>query len=196
MKLVLPLVALSLVAAPAYSGGFVSPIVSDGQTPVVVSSDANWTSNYAGVMLGYGKAEREVSQGNQSENGFSGALLVGRMQDFGTWVGAVELMAAPGFGAEVAERKVKWAVAARAKAGVKFGVEDRWLGFATVGVGRGKTESDSGQSRTANGYLYGVGFNYLVSDTLMVGGEVLRAEKTGDGDADATGLGASVAYRF
>lgn len=196
MKLILPVIALSFLAAPVYSGGFVSPIIADVQTPVVVSPDVNWTSNYAGVMLGYGRAEREVSQGNESENGFSGALLVGRMQDFDTWVGAIELMAAPGFGAEVEGREVKWAVAARAKAGVKFGADNRWLGFATVGVGRGKTEGANGDSKTSNGYLYGVGFNYLVNETLMVGGEISRAEKTGDVDADVTGLGASIAYRF
>lgn len=197
MKHILPLAALTLLAAPAYSGGLVlapAPVV---ESAAPSSLDANWTSNYAGVILGYGELNRETSGGEDSDKGVAGAFTLGHMRDFGSWVGAVELMGGPGFNAEVAGREVNWGVAARVKGGFKFGPESRWLGFASLGVGRVKTEdSETGDSRNANGYVYGIGINHLLNDKIMVGAELNRFEKNGDGDADGTGIGASLAYRF
>lgn len=170
-----------------------SPVISDAAPSAM---DANWTSNYAGVILGYGEISRETARGESDNSGVAGSFILGHMRDFGNWVGAVELMGGPGLNAEVAGREVKWAVAARAKSGLKFGPDSRWLGFASLGFARGKTENSGGESWYTNGYLYGVGVNYLVNDDIMVGGEIIRSVKTGDGDADGTGFGVSLAYRF
>lgn len=198
MKSAITILTLGALAAPAHSGGFVAATAPVEQhTLNVPTQEANWTANYVGAILGYGTTNRQSAAGEDSREGFTGSLLIGHMRDFGQWVGAVEVTAAPGQNAEVGGLELKWAVAARVKGGFKFGADSRWLGFATIGAGRGKVESGgTGASRYTNGYLYGAGVEYLLNDRFSVGAELTRLEKTGDGDADATGVGLTAAYRF
>lgn len=106
-------------------------------------------------------------------------------------------LASPGFDAEVDGNEIKWGVAARVKAGRKFGDGGRWLAFGSAGFGRAKTEQiGSGRETATNGYLYGLGVAYLLKDNIAISGEFVHVEKNGDNDADADGAMLGISYKF
>lgn len=193
MKHVYLALCMTGLAASADAGGLVVSSFDSSPESVIAESSVSWTGNYGGILLGYGN----VTLDSFDRNSFGGTFSLARMHDYGSWVGAVELLASPGFDAEVDGNEIKWGVAARVKAGRKFGDGGRWLAFGSAGFGRAKTEQiGSGRETATNGYLYGLGVAYMLKDNIAISGEFVHVEKNGDNDADADGAMLGILYKF
>jgi len=190
---------LSLAAFPALAGGTTEPAplpveVAPAPAPVLGN---DWTGPYAGLQLEYGDVEID---GVLSEDGTGplGGIFAGYRYDFGDFVlggeldinaADVELDAAGGELSSVA----------------RLGVEAGWdagpaLIYGTVGGARGFVDAGS-DTLVGNGYFYGIGVDYAVTDNVIVGAELLQHEfedfdDTDNLDVSATTFGISAALRF
>ncbi|TNC47301.1 porin family protein [Rubellimicrobium rubrum] len=220
MTKLLPLFAAALVASAgaAAAGGFVpvvaeTPVTAPAPAPVVITPQAapsgDWTGLYLGGQLSFGQLGYERDDGDAGEadlDGAVGGLHAGYLRDFGRIVA----------GAEVAydwadlkvddEDEVTFDAGADlegiARAGLRLGYDGgRVLPYATGGYARANLSEElagSGED-SADGYYFGGGVEYAVTDRFSLGGEVLRHEFDLDVDGLDTGLttvGVRAAYRF
>lgn len=83
----------------------------------------------------------------------------------------------------------------KARVGYAFG---KALAYGVVGYGQSEWEDGPGGVYDGKGLIYGVGLDYLVSDRVFVGGEVLRRTMDSDGlfVADVTTLSLRVGMKF
>lgn len=184
------------LAAPAFAGGPVEPMVEPviAPVPVPVAAGADWTGGYVGAQLGYGNvgSTGDVLDGD----GFLGGVHAGYMYDFGQWVAGAELdydwsdidLNATDTLDSVARLKFK----AGADLGQTFLYGTLGAAYAEATVG-GANLSDSG-------YFGGIGMDYAVNDRWTVGSELLlhrfdNFDGTGI-DVDATTATIRASYRF
>ncbi|AXQ95121.1 porin family protein [Cereibacter azotoformans] len=197
MKRIAALALGGLLAAPAFAGGPITvapePIVEPMPAPVVVAPVTDWSGFYVGGQLGYGDVGTEIS--GLDGNGAIGGVHAGYRYDFGRAV----------VGAEIAYDMTNIDIGDSAEldnvatlklmAGGKIG---RGLLYATAGGTWADVTSDAGDPD--DGYVYGIGYDYMLNDRWSVGAELLRHEwDTFDDagtDADATTLQAKVGFRF
>jgi opacity protein-like surface antigen len=188
------------MAAPAFAGGPVDVPVEPAiePAPVIVAPTYNWTGFYAGGQLGYGDVGAEGGGVDLEGDGWLGGLHAGYRYDFGSAVigaeGAYEWASIDvgedeeGTLDDVMRLKVLW--------GGKIG---RGLIYAAGGMAWADAEVDGGDL-SDSGYFYGAGYDYLVTEKWVVGGEILRHEFSdfdgSDLDVDATTFEARVSYRF
>ncbi|WP_324752105.1 outer membrane protein [Roseovarius sp. Pro17] len=179
MKYILSAAAASaLMAGTAFAGNNSSP---------------NWTGFYAGGELGYANVEIGTPFGSINSDGVIGGLIAGYDYDLGDLViGAgidydwsdIELV--PGVDVDSIWR-------AKLRGGYKVG---NGLLYATTGY----TEIEAsvgGFTGSEDGYFVGVGYDYMASDNMSLGGEVLYHDYdvTG-GSLEATTVQIRAAYRF
>lgn len=198
MKSIAAVLALTTLATPVLAGGPIAVEPEPMITPVietVAPPSMDWTGFYAGAQLGY--ADVGSNGGGLDGNGMLGGIHAGYRRDFGTFVAGAELdydKADIDLGAtgdtldDVARLKLI--------GGTKFG---RSLVYGTLGAAHANA-TIGGVGLSDNGYVYGAGFDYAVTDRWTVGGELLQ-HKFDDFDAagvdyDATTLKAKVALRF
>lgn len=207
---------LGLCVAPAFAAGL-APVATEGAAsvpPTVVMAPqgrvfGDWTGVYVGGQLAYGRLGYELDDGDSGEADFDGAvggLHAGYAHDFGRVV----------LGAEVAyewtdlelddEGDASFDVGSdlegTARAGLRVGYDaGRILPYATAGYARASFSDEvagTGEDR-ADGYYFGGGVEYAVTDRFSVAGEVLRREFELDADDLNTGLttvGVRASYRF
>ena len=199
MKRIAALVLGGLLAAPAFAGGPmevpVEPVIEPA--PVVVAPTYDWTGFYAGGELGYGDLGADGAPVDLEGDGWLGGLHAGYRYDFGGGVVGAEASydwASIDLGEDAGE--LDDVMRLKLLAGAKIG---RGLLYASAGAAWADA-SALGEDLSDNGYFYGLGYDYLVTDKWVVGGEVLQHEFDdfdGTGiDIDATTVQAKVSYRF
>ncbi len=186
--------ALMLGATMATAGNMAEPIIQDAPAPIpapVVASN-DWTGFYAGGSLGYADVTEEG--GAFDSDGTTYGLHAGYDYDFGSFVMGGELEIS---GFDVTDGGIDVDSVARAKlrAGYDAGNVLPYLaaGVAQLNTGGGLEADDTG-------VFYGAGVDYMLSDSIRVGGEVLQHEfDEYDGTAlnlDATTASVRVSFQF
>jgi outer membrane immunogenic protein len=188
--------AAILVGAPAFAGG-TAPAPAPAPMIVPVAATSDWTGAYAGLQL-------EMLDGSAAlGGGFDGdtfGLFGGYRHDFGSFVlgGEIDYMngqlsQAGGSGSLDIDSLVRIGLEAGFDAGpaLIYGT----VGMAMLDVSVGPV------SRDANGTFFGIGVDYLLSDRVTLGAEILRhdfsdfADIPGN-DIEFTTFGVNIAYRF
>lgn len=185
--------AAGAVAAPAFAGGPV--VVAEEATvavpvmqtaPMPVGND--WGGAYAGAQLGFGQVgSTDPFQGE----GMIGGLHAGYRMDFGTFVAGAELawdFASIDLGALNVET-----IDSIGRLGLQGGADlGQALVYGTVGLARIGGDIDQ------DGSFYGVGMDYALSDTMTLGGQVLKHEfdDVPAGSLDTTLVQARVSFAF
>ncbi|SLN74519.1 hypothetical protein PSM7751_04166 [Pseudooceanicola marinus] len=182
---ILPLAAsaIALAAAPALAGSYSEPTpeapVAVAPAPVMMSE--GWTGAYAGVNLGYGDLDRNCCD----LDGTAYGLQVGYDYDFGTWVagGEIEYQAN-----DMASNRAYDSLRLKGRLGYDLG---ETLVYGVAG---------STYIMDDWGYAVGLGAEYMLTDTVSVGGEYIYEQiddfNGGSDDLTANSLAARVNYRF
>jgi len=201
MKIALvPAVALGL-ASPALAGGLdepvvVAPVPQIVPAPAPVSYGGDWTGAYAGASLGYADLEGSSTFGDEF-NGGSLGVHAGYNYDLGSYVlgGEIEYS---GFDVrdDTTGQDLDGVLRAKVRAGYDAGA---FMPYVTLGAAQAYTSGALGDL-DSTGYLYGVGADYRVTDSITVGGEILRHEfddfaDTGI-DLDANTASLRVSFNF
>ncbi len=187
---------LAMVAtAPAIAGGFADPVVEPVIEPVAaapaVRQTGNWGGFYAGGQLGYGSGS---TGGVDLDGGLLGAHA-GYNFDLGGFVVGAEL------DGDLARLDLDTAgridriIRLKGRAGVDMG---DMMFYGTAGVARARLDTGAGNV-SDNGYFGGIGLDYALSDSMIVGGEALvhRFDNFGGGPGvKATTLRAKMSFRF
>ncbi|MGR3463224.1 outer membrane protein [Limimaricola sp.] len=191
--------ALGVVAAPAFAGGLAAPVADPvaPAAPVAVAPAApvsDWTGAYVGAQLGYGQAE--TSDDGFDEDGAVYGAQAGYNYDFGRFVLGGEL---DYVGTEIDndDNGIDGVARAKLRAGYDAGA---FLPYVTAGYASAYTDEEIGGDDQFDGYVYGAGLDYKVSENIVVGGEVLQHEfedlGNTDVDLDATTAAMRVSYKF
>lgn len=191
-------VSMALSAGMTSAGGMAEPVtvsapIAPAPAPVVMSSD--WTGFYAGGQLGYGLIESDALT-DDGEDLTYGAHA-GYLHDFGSVVLGGELDID---GTEIEQDGVEVDAITRAKLRIGYDAGD-FLPYLTGGIAQLQTSSDvSAFDGDDTGGFVGLGFDYRVSPTIRVGGEVLQHQfedynDSGE-DIDATTVAARVSFQF
>ncbi|VDC30837.1 outer membrane protein [Pseudogemmobacter humi] len=194
MKRIAALLAFGGLAAPAFAGGPVQVAAEPevyAPAPVVVAAPVGeWTGFYAGAHLGYGKAEGDNAAFDA--DGALGGVQLGYRWDLGRTVLGVEgAIAASDVKDDATGIKLKNKTDLKLQLGYDLGNS---LIYATAGASWAKL--DNGVSSISdNGWVAGLGYDYAINDSWVVGGEYLYHKYD---DFDATGVdvdGGSFAIR-
>ena len=185
--------ALTLGATAATAGNLAEPVMEAAPAPMpapmVMTND--WTGFYAGGSLGYATAD-EASDAFD-ESGSTYGLHAGYDYDFGSFVMGGELEIS-GFDLEDGGNEVDSVSRAKIRAGYDAG---SFMPYVAAGVARldiGGLDADD------TGSFYGLGVDYMYSDSIRVGGEVLKHEFDDFNDTgldfDATTAAVRVSFQF
>jgi opacity protein-like surface antigen len=191
--------ALAFGAAPALAGGIAEPAPAPAVVPAAPAPamGGDWTGAYGGVQLEYGDADLS---GVLTEDG-SGALagiFGGYRYDFGTFVLGAELdLNAADIDLDAAGGNIDTVSRLGLEAGYDAGPA---LIYGTAGAAIATLDAGNDTLR-GDGYFYGVGVDYAVTDRVTVGAELLQHEfedfdDVNGLDASATTFGVNAALRF
>jgi outer membrane immunogenic protein len=199
MKPIAALIAATAFVTPAFAGGPTVPVaepdVMAAPAPVVPPG-MDWSGAYAGAQLGYGDVD---SNGGALDGyGWLGGVHAGYRWDLGSFVAGAELSydtAAIDLGATAGDA-LDDVVALKLTAGRELG---QGLVYGTLGAAHASASVGAAEL-SDNGYLFGLGMDYAVTERVTVGGELLQHQfddfdGTGT-DLDVTTLKAKVALRF
>lgn len=199
MKTIAALIASAAFVSPALAGGLTTPVPEPEVMPAAapyVAPGMDWSGAYVGGQLGYGDVD---SNGDGLDgSGWLGGVHGGYRWDMGNFVAGAELSydkTSIDLGA-TAGNQLDDVAALKLTAGREFG---RSLVYGTLGAAYASA-TVGGADLSDNGYLYGLGVDYAISDRWTVGGELLQHKFNdfdGSGtDLDAMTLKAKVALRF
>ncbi len=209
MKTTLKIARTSMLAAPlalatgmASAGGISEPIAAPAPAPVPVAPapvavGTDWTGFYAGGQLGFGRLDSDAIVDEDDPEGAIYGVHAGYNYDFGSIVlgGEVDFDLT---NIEIDEPEGEVESVARAK--VKLGYDaGQFMPYVTAGVAQATTTDDlDGET---DGSFAGLGVSYLLSDAIILGGEVLQHqfEDTADidgADVDATTLSLRASFKF
>ena len=196
--------AALLLPAAAMAGGYVAPAPAPEIIPVAPAPvGTDWTGLYGGVQLEYGDLTVDDNAGNPFAEG-DGALygvFGGYRYDFGTIVVGAELdLTAADITIEDLTGTPIGSLDSVIRLGGEVGFDaGRALIYGTAGYARA-TATLTGVERSDDGYFFGAGVDYLVTDQISVGVEVLQHQFDDfDGttlDVEATTFGINAAFRF
>lgn len=199
MKTIAAFLTTAIIAGPALAGGPTVPVAEPEIIPAAqpyVAPGLDWSGAYAGAQLGYGDVDS--NGGGLDGNGWLGGVHAGYRWDLGNFVAGAELTydkTSIDLGATAGDQ-LDDVTALKLTAGREFGNS---LVYGTLGAARASA-TVGGAGLSDNGFLYGLGVDYAVSDRWTVGGEVLQHQFDdfdGSGvDLDATTIKAKVAMRF
>lgn len=184
-------IATALAAGPAFADGPAEPAPEPEITPIAPAGP-DWSGFYIGSQIGYANADTNVAPGGGDD--IIAGFTAGYDQDFGSMVigGAIDY---DWTHANLAAGNVELDNIFRVKlrGGVKVG---NGLAYATGGY----AEADTNLLGSDDGYFIGAGYDYLVSDRLSIGGELLYHEFDNFNgtvlDADVTTVQVRTVYRF
>lgn len=204
LRLALPLVAMVL-AAPAVAGGYVAPATpapAPYSPPPVAGTD--WTGFYAGGQVDFLRGTLSQGALNAELDGHLIGGFVGYRYDFGTIVlgGEVDYMTGNGAQSFVGS-SLDVDYDSLLRVGVELGYDTgAMLGYVSVGyVDLDVSPSAGGPSSSGDGVFVGVGIDYMISDSVTIGGETNfhRFEDFGGVtglDLEALTIGLNLAFRF
>ncbi len=191
------LLGLSATTA-AFAGGLSTaieePVVYAEPAPIPAPS-ADWTGGYVGAQIGYGDVNSNGA--GLDGSGAIGGVHAGYLVDFGTFVTGAELSYDAGSidlgaGADSLDSVTRLKLIA----GYDMG---RTLVYASTGLARASA-TVGGADISDNGYLFGIGADYALTEQWTLGGEVMahRFNDFGGTGArlQATTVQAKIAYRF
>lgn len=185
--------ALSFAALPvaALAGGLSEPVA----TPVVVAPPAvtvappmargDWTGGFVGAQLSWGQITSDAldSATEDELKGLTYGVSAGYDRQFGRFVLGGEAAyewSSIGYEAEDAAGDTVNVLSLDnvLRAGVRAGFDGgRVLPYLTGGYTRAETSSEAGGFEgTLQGYYFGLGLDYRVSDRVTVGAQALRHE--------------------
>lgn len=191
---------LAIVAGMASAGGLAEPVeapapIAVAPAPVMMGTD--WTGFYAGGQLGYGSLEPNVTTDPTEPDGVIYGVHAGYNYDFGTVVLGGELdFDLTDISFDVPNSDLDSVARAKAKLGYDGGA---FMPYITAGYARAQTSDDL--DGDTDGTFAGLGMSYLMSDSVILGGEVLQhqfedvADVSGL-DADATTLTLRASFKF
>lgn len=190
---------VSTLPMAAFAGGMAQPVVEPmivaPVAPVVYAPSVDWTGAYAGASLGFGNFTASGAA-NDGHEGIAG-LQLGYRKDFGSLVVGGELSYSKNdIGSQGNDNQINTAKAAKLMIGADMG---RTLVYATAGLAMASANIE-GNSATDNGYLGGIGMDYMLNDKWTVGGEVLTSKydnfSNSGIDLEDTTLQVKVGYKF
>lgn len=199
MKNILLGTAFSALAIPAMAGNleavYNEPVIQ-APAQVYVAQGYDWTGGYVGVQLGYGELNASGAA-TADGSGVIGGVHAGYDYDFGSFVlGAGIDYNVADLDINVPNTSLDSLTRVKVRAGFESGAA---LFYGTAGGAYAEAEV-GGTNFSDSGYFVGVGMDYMVTDKVSVGGEILYHEfdnfdNTGV-DIDATTFQAKVSYRF
>ncbi|MEY8881519.1 outer membrane protein [Donghicola sp. XS_ASV15] len=187
---------IALSAAPVLAGSLTPPPTEPA--PVVVSEpvavDGNWTGFYGGIQAGGGKVTTDEGAVDLDGNGGLGGVHLGYDYDFGKYVlGAGVEYDAGNIELDDNADALQDVTRLKLKAGYDMG---QGLPYLTAGAAAANFE-EAGYNE---GGFVGLGYEHKVTDSVTVGGEVLRHRfidmDDTNMDADATTAQVRMSYRF
>lgn len=186
---------LAGAALPALAGS-VTPAPADPVIAVpapVIPAGVDWTGGYAGAQIGFGDVEVDGDTGSDMLYG----LHAGYLYDFGGFVAGAEVEKNWGTVETDGGATMNGLAALKLKAGVDMGST---LLYGTAGVSQSDLSDGVNVYDDESGVFGGLGMDYMISDSMSVGGEALFHKfedvgGTGD-DLSATTLAAKVSFRF
>ncbi|WP_341861753.1 outer membrane beta-barrel protein [Gymnodinialimonas sp. 57CJ19] len=192
-------IASILAPAAAFAGG-VAPTPAPAPAPIVAPITpvgTDWTGAYGGIQLEYGDVDADPNAGDGALYGVFG----GYRYDFGNVVvgGELDLNFAD-IDLEGTTGTTVGSLDSVHRLGVEVGYDaGPALIYGTVGVAQASAEI-AGVDYDDTGYFFGAGMDYMVTDQITLGAEVLQHEfedfdGTGN-DISATTFGINAAFRF
>lgn len=189
---------VSFAGSAVLAGGLSVPVaepVAVAPAPVYVApTGRDWSGFYVGGSIGYGDLE-----GTGLGEDFNGAVYSGHAgynYDLGSYVVGAELEGTFGDLSDATSGlNFENVLRAKVRAGYDAGVV---LPYVTAGYAQA-TVSAGGVDIDDNGYFYGIGVDYAVTDSITLGGEVLQHEFNefnGGADVSALTAGLRVSYNF
>ncbi|OWU71304.1 hypothetical protein ATO2_03385 [Roseovarius sp. 22II1-1F6A] len=192
-KLAILALGTTVLATPVLAGNLQPVVVEPAPAaPAIIAPvTGDWTGGYVGGQLGYGDLNSDDFDDEDTDGGIYG-LQAGYDYDFGQFVLGGEL-AVDGTSIETdSGAEIDSITRLGARAGADLG---QTLVYGALGAAQASTDFG-----TDTGYYFGGGVEYMVTDSVSVGGEVLSHrfddfDDTG-ADFDATTAAAKVNFRF
>lgn len=197
--------AALLIPLQAAAGGYVAPAdpAPVGITPTAIPVGTDWSGIYGGVQLEYGDVSADTTAGVAAASGDNAlyGVFVGARHDYGNFVVGAELdlnfanidLVNPG-GVSVGS------LDSVHRFGGEFGYDaGPALVYGIFGAARASA-TIGGVDMQDNGYFFGAGVDYMLTDQIIVGAEVLQHEfdnfDSSGLDISATTFGINAAFRF
>lgn len=198
--------AVLLSSTAAFAGGYVAP-VDPAPAPIVAAAPApvgyDWTGFYAGAQLEYGSVDADTTAGADAAEGDGvlyglfggyrydlGNIVIGAEVDLNLADIDLEDTTGANIGTLDSVHRLGAEVGYDAGPALLYGTAGFAMATATVG----------GVELDDNGYFYGAGIDYLLTDQITVGAEVLQHEfddfDSSGLDISATTFGINAAFRF
>lgn len=177
----------AIIAGPALAGGTVTTAPAPAVVPITPAPAPmmDWSGFYLGGELGYADVEVEGPTTGEGDGAIYG-IFGGYRYDFGDFVVGAELdlnMADIDLGAAGSLESVH-------RLGIEAGYDaGPALIYATAGFAQA-TVDDGSDSITDDGYFYGVGVDYALTDRVTIGAEVLHHDFQDFDDTTDLGVGA------
>lgn len=187
--------SMAVAAGSAFAGNLDEPIIQTAPAPmaapVMMAPGNDWSGFYVGGSLGYANANEDTDAFDA--DGLTYGVHAGYDYDFGNFVLGGELEAS-GFDLTDGANEVDSVLRAKLRAGYDAGA---YLPYLTAGIA---SMTVGGLDATDEGAFYGVGMDYMLSDNIRVGGEILQHEFDNFNDTglniDATTAAVRVSFQF
>jgi outer membrane immunogenic protein len=164
---------LSLGTLPAFAGGTAEPAPLPVQIPAAPAPvSADWSGFYAGAQLEYGDVDVSGALTEEGTGGLAG-IFAGYRYDLGSYVigGEIDINAA-----DIDLPAAGGSLETVSRIGLEAGFDaGPALFYGTVGAARATVDAGA-DTLAGNGYFYGIGIDYAVTDQIVLGAELLQHE--------------------
>lgn len=193
-------VALAL-ATPALAGNISEPVIAPAPAPVLAPVQVNyggdWTGFYVGGSLGYAEVDDNTGTFGDGFDGATYGVHAGYNYDFGSYVLGAEAELSGFDVKDISGTEVDSVARLKLRAGYDAG---NFMPYLAAGVAQLNTSGAPLGGVDDNGYFYGAGLDYKLTDSIRVGGEVLQHQfddyAGSNIDVDALTAGVRVSFAF
>jgi opacity protein-like surface antigen len=169
-----------LLGATAFAGEMVAPVVPAIVDPATKTSP-DWSGGYVGLSYGYATGDIDFipSPARSMDSGTAGAILGGYQAQHSSFVYGGEIAvnslsgsAATGF----PQAKITEMIDLKARAGYASGA---FLFYGVLGYSSGTFESNPTKEWDIDGFNYGIGVDYALTNNWILGAEYLMRDLEG-----------------